>query len=77
MTEAHYKIGNNDDKFDNNEDKICLLLRRWDLVSHMLDYILDHVLDHLLYHMLDQMIIGLVSTALQLLSFLALALTNK
>ena len=28
MTTACYKSGNDDDKSDNNEDKVCLLLRR-------------------------------------------------
>ena len=28
MTADCYKSGNNDNKFDNNKDKICLLLRR-------------------------------------------------
>ena len=31
MTVAHYKSGNDDDKFDNNEDKICWLLIKWGL----------------------------------------------
>ena len=26
---ACYNSGKDDDKFDNNEDKLCLLLRRW------------------------------------------------
>ena len=69
MTAAYYKSGNDNDKFDNNKDKVCLLLKRWGLVSHildyMLDYMLDHVLDHILDHMLDHIIIGFVTTALQ------------
>ena len=28
MTLAYYKSGNNDNKSDNNEDKVCLLLKR-------------------------------------------------
>ena len=28
MTAAYYKSGNNNDKSDINEDKVCLLLRR-------------------------------------------------
>ena len=38
---ASYKRSNDDDKSDNHEDKIGLLLKRWDLVSHVLDYMLD------------------------------------
>ena len=60
ITIACYKSGNDNDKSDNNEDKICLLLKRWDLVNHLLDHILNHVLDHMLNHM----IIGLVTIAL-------------
>ena len=67
MSTACYKNGNNNDKCDNNKDKVCLLLRRWGLV----DQILNHVLDHMLDHMLDYMLIRLVTMALQLLSFLA------
>ena len=61
---AHYKCGNDNDKsdnnneFDNNEDKVCLLLREWGWVGHLLD------------HVLNQMIIGLITTALQLPSSL-------
>ena len=68
ITATCYKNGDNDNKSDNNEDKICLLLRRWDLVGHMLDHILDHVLDqiidHMLDHMLDYIIISLVTMTL-------------
>ena len=46
MTTARYKSGN-DHESDNNEDKVCLLLRRWGLVSHVLDHMLDHMLDHI------------------------------
>ena len=46
MTAARYESSN--DKFDNNKDKIYLLLRRWGLVSHMLNYIVDKMLDHIL-----------------------------
>ena len=28
ITAACYNSGNNNDKFDNNKDKVCLLLRR-------------------------------------------------
>ena len=58
MTVACYESGNDDDKsdnndkFDNNEDKVCSLLKRWGWVGHVLDHVLDH------------MIIGLVITAL-------------
>ena len=38
---------------------------------------LDHMLDHVLDHMLDYIIIGFVTTALQLPSSLALAPINK
>ena len=51
MMAACYKNGN-DDKSDNNEDKVYFLLKRWGLMSHILDHLLDH------------MIIGLVTTAL-------------
>ena len=53
MTAACYEIGNNDDKSNNNKDKICLLWRRWDLVGQILDYVLYH------------MIIGFMTTELQ------------
>ena len=71
MLMAHYKSGNDDDesdnnnkydindKSDNNENKICLLLKRWVWVGHILD------------HVLDQIIIGLVTTPLHLLFSLA------
>ena len=65
MTVACYENGNDNDESDNNENKVYLLLRRWDLISHILD------------HMLDHMITGFVTTALELPSSLALALTNK
>ena len=32
---ACYKSGNDDNKSDNNEDKICLLLKRWGLMSYI------------------------------------------
>ena len=68
MTAACYKSGNDNDKSDNNEDKICSLLKRWGLIghllNHMLDHVLDHMLDHMLNYMLDHIIIGLVTTAL-------------
>ena len=72
---AHYKSGN--DKSNNNENKVYLLLKRWDLIGHVLNHMLDHVLDHILDQMLDQIIIGLVTTTLQLPSFFVLAPTNK
>ena len=56
MTTTCYKNGDDDDKSDNNKDKVYLLLKRWDLI--------DHVLDHILDHMFNYMIIGLVTTAL-------------
>ena len=46
MTVTCYKSGN--DKSDNNENKVCLLLKRWGLVSHILNYMLDQILDHML-----------------------------
>ena len=58
ITAACYKNGNNNYKSnnnnnsDNNKDKVCLLLKKWGWVSHMLVHVLDH------------MIIGLVTTAL-------------
>ena len=58
MMAACYESGNDDDKSenndksDNNEDKVYLLLRRWDWVSHVLD------------HVLDFMIIGLMTMVL-------------
>ena len=39
MTAACYESGN--DKSDNNENKVYLLLRRWGLVGQMLDHMLD------------------------------------
>ena len=65
MTAACYKSGNDNDKSDNNEesnnneDEVCLHLKRWGWVSHLLNHVLDH------------MIIGLLTTALQLPSSLA------
>ena len=68
MTAACYKSGNNDDKSDNNEDKVYLLLKRWGLIGHVLnqmfDHALNHMLDHMLDHILDNMIIGFITTAL-------------
>ena len=61
MTAACYKNGDDNDKFNNNEDKVCLLLRRWGLVGHILDHVLDHVLDH--------MIISLMTMALHYSNF--------
>ena len=40
-------------------------------LGHVLDHVLNHVLDYVLNHVLDQMIIGFLTTALQLLSSLA------
>ena len=34
----------NNDKFDNNKCKVCLLLRRYGWVGHMLDQILNHII---------------------------------
>ena len=68
MTAACYKSGNNDES-DNNEDNVCLFLRRWGLVGHMLDHLLDYVLNH--------MIIALVTKILQLPSFWVWTSTNK
>ena len=71
MTAACYKNGNDEDKSNHNdwsntnEDKVCLLLRRWGWVGHVLD------------HVLDEMIISLVIMALQLPFSLAWAVTNK
>ena len=53
MMVAFYKSGD-DNKSDNNKDKVFLLLRKWGLVCHVLDHVLDHI------------IIGLVTTALYL-----------
>ena len=50
ITTACYKSGN-DDKSDNNKDKVCSLFK-----MILVGYVLDHVLDH--------MILGLVTTAL-------------
>ena len=43
MTATWYK-SSNDDKFNNNKDKVDLLLSRWSLVGYMLDHILDHII---------------------------------
>ena len=40
MTTACFESGNNDDKSDNNEDKICFFLNKMRLVNHVIDYIL-------------------------------------
>ena len=45
MTVACYKNGN--DKYNNNEDKVCSLLRRGGLVDQILDHVLDYLLDHM------------------------------
>ena len=65
MTLAHYKSGGNDDKSDNNKDKIYLLLKRWGLIGH----VLDHVLDYVLNDRSDYIIIDFMTMALQLLFF--------
>ena len=70
MMAACYKNGNDNNKANNNENKVCLLLRRWGLVGYILDHVLDHVLDYMLDQMLDYIIIGLIVTVLQLYSFL-------
>ena len=50
MTAAYYKSGNDDNKYDNNdesdnnEDKVCSLLKRWGWVGHVLNYILYHII---------------------------------
>ena len=49
------------DKSDNNKNKVCLLLKRLNVVDHVLDHMLDHILDY----MLDYIIISLVTTTLQ------------
>ena len=63
MTAAYYKCGNNNEKPDNNEGKVYLLLRRWVLVGYildcMLDQMLDQVLDHIPDYILDHIIIVL------------------
>ena len=41
MTAARYESGNDKNKSDNNKDKVCSLLKRWDWMGHVLDYILD------------------------------------
>ena len=66
MTAARYKSSNNDNGCDNNKDKVCLLLKRSGLVSHILDHMRDYVLNHLLDSILDKMIIDFITTALQL-----------
>ena len=48
MTKACYKNSNNNNEFDNSENKVCLLLKRWVMVDHVLDHVLDHMLDHML-----------------------------
>ena len=67
---ACYKSGNDNDKSNNNEDKVCLLLKRWSLMGYMLDdmlnHMLDYVLDQMLNYMLDYITIDLMITALQL-----------
>ena len=63
MMALHYKSGN-DNKSDNNEDKIWLLFKD-DMVGYVLDYVLDY------------MIPNFVTTAIQLPSSLAWALINK
>ena len=45
MTAPCYESGNNDNEFDNNGDKVYLLLKRWALIDHMLDHMLDYILD--------------------------------
>ena len=45
MKTTSYDSGNDDDKSDNNEDKVCLFLKKWGLVGHVLDHMLDHMLD--------------------------------
>ena len=58
MSVDRYESDNDDDEFDhndksdNNEDKVCLLLRRWVWLGHVLDQMLNH------------MIIGLVTMVL-------------
>ena len=67
---TYYKSGKDDNKSDNNKDKVCLLLRRWRLVGHMSGHILDHRLNHMLNHrldhILDYMIISIVTKVLQI-----------
>ena len=41
MTMVCYKISNNDDKSDNNKEKVCLFLKKWDLMGYVLDHMLD------------------------------------
>ena len=48
MMAACYKSGNNDDESDNNEDKVCLLLKIWNLVGQVFDHALDYMLNHIL-----------------------------
>ena len=62
MTAAYYKGGN--DKSDNNKDKVCLLLKIM-LVGHILD------------HVLDQIILDLVTSALQILSIKSFIRANQ
>ena len=68
MTASCYVSGNDDDKSNNNKDKVCLFLKRWGLVDHVLDHVLDymlnHMLDHMLNYMLDYIIVGFVIIAL-------------
>ena len=61
MMAACYESNNDNNKSDNKEDKVCLLLGRWNLVGRILDY----------------MIIGFRTMMLQLPSFLVWALTNE
>ena len=60
---ARYKNGN--DESDNNKDKVLFASKKMMSMSHVLD------------HVLDQIIIALVTTALQLPSFLAWVPTNE
>ena len=69
MRATCYKSNNDSDKFNNNEDKVYLFLRRWVLVGHILDHIMDYMLDHMLDYMLDQRIIGFVILTLHFTTF--------
>ena len=55
MTAACYKNGN-DDKSNSNEEKVCSLLRRWNLVGHVLNHVLDHVLDYMIIGFMIKML---------------------